>query len=119
MENDSVFWTKKKFIQCFYLDYDELLVYGGGSFTLKQAKQYIIHSKLFLNMFYSNKDEFKKIIMFRGFVKRYSKKWNNKIIKNNKRGDKSHHNVFISCRTFCNLNQMHVGLKNKKSSTTI
>lgn len=69
----SIYWTKNKILEQFDLNADEALLYGGGTFPIDNAKKYLTHSRYYIELYFSNEEVYKNILMVRGIKNKMSR----------------------------------------------
>lgn len=91
-------WTMKDLVDTFQLSDDELRLLGGGIFPVKQSKQYLIHSRPYIKLYYSTTKKNENILLINGFKKKMSRIYCTKNNKNKKRQDHKFHSVLLTKR---------------------
>lgn len=92
-------WTLSQLKNNFEMNYDETRLLCAGVFGVDQAKEYLIHSRHYLKVFYSNVPEYKNILLIYGFKKKLTRIYQTTNTKSSKRGDHVFHSVLLSTRS--------------------
>lgn len=97
-------WNQKKVNDTFCLNESELKLYGGGIYARENADLYIVHSRQWIQVYFSKIHVYQNYLMIRGIKKRMTRVWENTQKKNAKREDYAIHNVILAKRRFPVIN---------------
>lgn len=91
-------WTEEALVNTFCLSEPDMKLYGGGVYARENADYYLIHSRNWINVYYSKVAAYSNLLMIRGIKKRMTRFWEDKKGKNPKRDDYAMHNVLLTKR---------------------
>ena len=75
LSRESNYWKLDKLKKVFLLSNDELKLIGGGSYTYEMGKWYLIHSKYFIQIWFSLFPEYEKYLLIRKIKPRLTRDW--------------------------------------------
>lgn len=71
----SIYWNKTRLHKLFNLTNDEMKLIGGGPYSFNMGKWYLTHSKYFIEIWFSNVEEYKRLLMIRKIKPRMTRDW--------------------------------------------
>ena len=85
--NNSPYWNSNKLRELFNLNEKQLRKIGGGPYTLEMGKWYLIHSRLFIKIYFSNHKDYKQYLLIKGIKPKYTRDWdkNHGIVRGKKK----------------------------------
>ena len=72
---NSPYWTLNKLNKLFNLNEKQLRKIGGGPYTFEMGKWYLIHSRLFIKIYFSNHKDYKEFLLVRGIKPKFTRDW--------------------------------------------
>lgn len=90
-------WNLNKLNNYFFLAEKELAVYGGGVFSYRLSRYYLVHSASYLEVYYSNVEMYKNIIMIRNMKQKLTREYDDNGGANGEgRDDWKFHNILLA-----------------------